>query len=201
VNLSLLVAALVAFAATTVDDLIIVTVLFTASRSTGRPHARTIVAGQYIGFGAIIGASVSLAAGLRVIPDRWVGLLGFMPIAYGLWHLWRLRHDGEDAAPVAASSVTSIVAITLANGADNIGVFTPLFRSMDIGLVAVVAAGFLVLVGIWCAMGAILGTRRAVVATLGRIAHVVVPVVFIVVGILILISTGAFTLVGDAFTL
>jgi cadmium resistance protein CadD (predicted permease) len=33
----------------------------------------------------------------------------------------------------------------------------------------------------------------------GRIAHFVVPVVFIVVGILILITTGAFTLVGDAF--
>jgi cadmium resistance protein CadD (predicted permease) len=198
VNWSLLVAAFVAFAATSVDDLIVVTVLFTASRTTGRPHAWTIVAGQYIGFGAIIGASLFLAAGLRVIPDRWVGLLGFVPIAYGLWYLWRLRRDEEDSASVVASSVTSIALITLANGADNIGVFTPLFRSMHGGLVVVVA-GFQVLVGIWCAVGALLGTRRAVVATLGRIAHLVVPVVFIVVGLLILSTTGAFTLVGDAF--
>jgi cadmium resistance protein CadD (predicted permease) len=199
VNWSLLVAAFVAFAATSVDDLIVVTVLFTASRSTGRPRAWTIVAGQYIGFGAIIGASLSLAAGLRVIPDRWVGLLGFMPIAYGLWYLWRLRRDEQDSASVVASSVTSIALITLANGADNIAVFTPLFRSMHVGLVVVAVAGFVVLVGIWCAVGALLGTRRAVVATLGRIAHLLVPVVFIVVGLLILSTTGAFTLVGEAF--
>ncbi|WP_067899150.1 hypothetical protein [Nocardia vaccinii] len=48
-SVSPLVAAFVAFAATTVDDLIIVTALFTTGRVTGQPRAEIIVAGQYAG--------------------------------------------------------------------------------------------------------------------------------------------------------
>ena len=187
---SLLVAALVAFAATTIDDLIIVTALFTAGRSTGRPRPVTIVAGQYIGFGAIVGVALASAAGLRVIPDRWVGLLGLVPIAYGIWGLVRLWRSDENSRPALASTITGIAAVTFANGADNIAVFTPLFRSLHPADAVVTAVAFLALVGVWCALGALLGTHRAVVATLGRVSHWLVPVVFIVVGVVILITAG-----------
>lgn len=195
VTISLLVAALVAFAATTIDDLIIVTALFTAGRTTGRPRPTTIIAGQYCGFGVIIGVSLAAAAGLRSIPDRWVGLLGFVPIAYGIWGLWRLWHSDEDSHPIAASTITGIAAITFANGADDIGVFTPLFRSLHPAGAITTAVTFLALVGLWCALGALLGTHRAVVAVLGRISHWLVPLVFIVIGVLILITTGAATFI------
>jgi len=155
-KLSLLVAALVAFAATTIDDLIIVTALFTASRASGWPRPVTIIAGQYIGFGAIIGVSLAAAAGLRVVPDRWVGLLGFVPIAFGICGLWRLRCSDENSRPPLASTATGIAAITFANGADNIGVFTPLFRSLHPTGAVLTALGFLALVGAWCALGATL---------------------------------------------
>src|SRR5262249_60425602 len=73
-----------------------------------------------------------------------------------------------------------------------------LFRSMPIGTAALTAVGFLALVGLWCALGALLGTHRAVVATLGRIHHWLVPLVLIAVGVLILITTGALSLITDA---
>lgn len=196
-TVSLLVAALVVFAATTIDDLIIVTALFTGARTTGRPSPRTIIAGQYSGFGAIIGVSLAAAAGLRVTPDRWVGLLGFIPIGYGIWGLWRLWRNDENSRPTLASTTTGIAAVTFANGADNIGVFTPLFRSLHPTGAFVTAIAFLALVGVWCALGALLGTHRAVVTTLGRISHWLVPVVFIAIGVLILITTGAATLITD----
>jgi cadmium resistance protein CadD (predicted permease) len=198
VTVSLLVAALVAFAATTIDDLIIVTALFTAGRTIGWPRPVTIIASQYIGFGAIVGVSLAAAAGLRVIPDRWVGLLGFVPIAYGIWGLARLWRSDENSRPALASTITGIAAVTFANGADNIGVFTPLFRSLRPTGAIVTAIAFLALVGVWCALGALLGTHRAVVATLGRISHWLVPMVFIVIGVVILITTGAATLIADA---
>lgn len=194
---SLLVAAFVAFVATTIDDLIIVIALFTNSRATGAPRPATIVAGQYVGFAAIIGTSVTAAAGLHAIPDRWVGLLGFVPIAFGVRGLWQLRDSDGDTRPALAATVTGIGAVTFANGADNIGVFTPLFRSMQPAAVGLTAIGFLALVGIWCVLGALLGTHRAVVATLGRISHWLVPVVFIVIGALILTTTGALSLITD----
>ena len=197
-TVSLLAAAFIAFAATTVDDLIIVTALFATGRVRGRPRPTTIIAGQYVGFGMIIGISLGAAAGLHTVPDRWVGLLGFVPIGFGVWGLWRLRRTDEGSRPVLASTVTGIAAVTFSNGADNIGVFTPLFRSVPITGAILTAIAFLALVGVWCFLGALLGTHRAVVATLGKISHWLVPVVFIVIGVLILVTTGAFTLITNA---
>src|SRR5262249_13083853 len=57
---------------------------------------------------------------------------------------------------------------------------------------------FLTLVGLWCAVGALLGSHRAVVATLGRVSHWLVPVVFIAVGVLILITSGTLTTIRAA---
>jgi hypothetical protein len=45
--ISLPVVAMVAFAAMAVDDVIILTTLFPAERTTGRRHPITIIAGQY----------------------------------------------------------------------------------------------------------------------------------------------------------
>jgi cadmium resistance protein CadD (predicted permease) len=171
-----------------------VTALFTSGRTTGRPRPATIIASQYVGFGALIGVSLAAAAGLQAVPDRWVGLLGFVPIGFGIWGL---HHRHDDARPTLATSVTGIAAVTFANGADNIGVFTPLFRSLHPTGALLTSIGFLVLVGVWCALGALLGTHRIVVATLGRISHWLVPIVFIVIGVLILASTGALTLITD----
>lgn len=197
-TVALLVTALVAFAATTVDDLIIVTALFATGCTPGRPSARTIIAGQYRGFGAIVGVSLAAAAGLQVIPDRWVGLLGLVPIVYGICGLWRLqRSNDEKPCPAVASTITGIAMVTFANGADNIGVFTPLFRSLHPTSAIMTAVAFLAMVGVWCAVGALLGTHRVVVANLARISHWFVPAVFIVIGVVILIATGAPTVITN----
>jgi cadmium resistance protein CadD (predicted permease) len=63
VTVSLLVAVFVAFAATTVDDLIIVTALFTSSRATGAPQPRNIALANTWAFVAIVSASLAAAEG------------------------------------------------------------------------------------------------------------------------------------------
>ena len=74
-------AAAVVFAATDIDDIVILTLFFVAARTTGRPRPWQIVAGQYLGIGALALASAVVAAGLLVVPDPWTGLLGLLPIA------------------------------------------------------------------------------------------------------------------------
>ena len=195
---SLLATAVVAFLGTTVDDVIILTALFVTRRRDGVPRARSVIIGQYLGFAALLALSLLAATGLRIVPDRWVGLLGLVPIGFGVWGLWRLRGSDEDSRPPVASTAGRVAAITFANGADNISVFTPLFRSLH-ATGAVLAAGlFLVLVGVWCAVGALLGSHRVLVAVLGRISHWLVPVLFIAVGVLILITTGTLNAVAAA---
>jgi cadmium resistance protein CadD (predicted permease) len=186
---SLLVTAVVAFLGTTIDDVIVLTALFVARGRDGLPSARSIVGGQYLGFGAVLVLALLAAAGLRIVPDRWVGLLGLVPIAFGGWGLWRLRGRDEERPPLAGT-VGRVAMIAFANGADNISVFTPLFRGLRLAGSLVAIGLFLAFIGVWCGLGALLGSRHGLVVALGRIGHWLVPVVFIGVGVLILITSG-----------
>src|SRR5512134_906413 len=80
-------AAAAVFAGTDVDDLLVLTVLFLASRTGGRPRPWQIWAGQYLGIGVLVAVSAAAAAGLAAVPDRWVGLLGLLPLGIGLYGL------------------------------------------------------------------------------------------------------------------
>lgn len=194
---SQLAAAVAAFASTTLDDLVILAVLFTVRRTTGSPGARVIIAGQYAGTAAILAIALIAAAGLQIVPDRWAGLLGLVPIGFGAWGLWRLRGTDESSRPPLAATVTRIATTTFANGADTISVFTPLFRTLHTAGSLLAAALFLALTALWCATAALLASHRAVIATIGRITHWLVPALFIAVGLLILITSGTLTAIGQ----
>ncbi|MCX4471166.1 cadmium resistance transporter [Micromonospora sp. NBC_01655] len=183
-------AALV-FAATNVDDVIVLTLLFVAARSTGSARPWHIVGGQYLGIGALVVAAVVAAAGLLVVPDPWTGLLGLLPIALGVRALLARRDDAEP--PVVVGGLLGVVGVTIANGADNIAVYVPVFRALDPvdGLVWLVV--FAVLVGLWCAVAAGLGGHPAVVRLVDRAGHWLVPAVFVAIGVVILVSSGVLT--------
>jgi cadmium resistance protein CadD (predicted permease) len=194
----LLATAMLAFAGTTIDDLVILAALFIARSTNGRPGAWEIVVGQYAGFVTILAVALVAATGLQIVPDRWVGLLGLVPIGFGVWGLRRWRGTDVTSAPPLAATITQIATITFANGADNISVFTPLFRSLDTAGSLLATALFLALIAVWCAAGALLGSRRALVAVLGRYTHWLVPTVFIAVGLLILITSGTLTAIRQS---
>ena len=67
-------SAVAIFAATNIDDIVVLTVLFVTSRTAGRPRPWQIVVGQYAGIGVLVAASLAVAAGLLVVPDPWTGL-------------------------------------------------------------------------------------------------------------------------------
>jgi cadmium resistance protein CadD (predicted permease) len=81
-----------------------------------------------------------------------------------------------------------VAAVTIANGADNLSVYTPLFRTIGTGGTVLTVAVFAMLVAVWCAAGAWLGSHRRVVAVVERSGHWLVPAVFVVIGAAILSS-------------
>ncbi|CUR54295.1 membrane hypothetical protein [metagenome] len=115
------------FVATNLDDVVVLTSLFVAS-TRGGIRGRSVVAGQYIGFIALVGLSAIAALGLTIVPVEWVGLLGLIPMAIGVHALIRtLRHGGgDDAAESAlrAGGLLGVAGITFANGGDNIAIYT-----------------------------------------------------------------------------
>ncbi len=72
--------AVVAFAATNIDDIVLLTAYF------DQPNVRPqhVIVGQYLGFGALVGLSALGAIGVTLLPEQWAGALGLVPIALGI---------------------------------------------------------------------------------------------------------------------
>ncbi|MEV6523544.1 cadmium resistance transporter [Longispora sp. NPDC051575] len=193
-------AAVGVFAGTNVDDLLILTVLFLSSRATGRPGRWQIWVGQYLGVGALVAVSALAALGLQVVPDRWVGLLGLVPVGLGVRGLvgaFRNAANGADA-PRVAGGWLAVAGVTVANGADNVSVYTPMLRTIGVTEGLVTVGVFAVLVAVWCVAGSWLGSHRRVVAVIERHGHWIVPVVFVVIGAAIIAESGV---IGRALAL
>ncbi len=175
------------FAGTNVDDLIVLTVLFLGARAARRP-VWTIWLGQYTGIAVLVGVSLLAALGLTLIPDRFVPLLGLVPLALGVRGLIQAFRGSSSPEEVTARGVLPVAGITIANGADNIAVYTPVFRTLPAGGVVVTLIVFAVLVAVWCAASSWLGSHRRVIAVVERYGHWLVPAVFIAIGAVILAS-------------
>lgn len=186
-------AAVGVFAGTDVDDIVVLTVLFLASRTTGRPARWQIWVGQYAGIAALVAIAGIAAAGLTVVPDDWVGLLGLVPFALGVRGLVAtVRSRGNAGTPgtPVAGSVLAVAAVTVANGADNLSVYTPLFRTIGVGRSLLTVAVFAVLVAVWCLAGARLASHKRVIAVVERYGEWIVPAVFMLIGVVIVLKTG-----------
>jgi len=179
--LALIATAVGVFAGTDIDDLVVLTALF-GSRQVGR---RQIILGQYLGILTLIAISAVAAVGLVIVPDRWVGLFGIIPLGLGVRGLIR----GAER-PVIVRTTFGVAGITIANGVDNVSVFSPIFHRAGWKTVIYVAV-FVVLVAVWIAAAEYLATRPMIVAVLDRWGHWIVPLVFIVIG-LVLIAGSIF---------
>lgn len=185
-------AAVGAFAGTNVDDVIVLAVLFTTSHASGRPRPWQLWAGQYLGIALLVAVSIVAALGLAVVPDRWIGLLGLIPLALGLRGFYdNLRAGDADEPQVpAVAGVASVAAVTIANGADNVSIYTPLFRTAGVADSLLTVGIFGALVAVWCLVGSYLGSRPRVVGLVERFGHWLVPGVFVAIGVTILAGSG-----------
>lgn len=187
VDLGLVGRAAVMFAVTNVDDLVLLAVFF--AQAAGRWGAVKVVTGQFLGFAAILAASIGGALGAGLLPDGAVRWLGVLPLLLGVraaWQAWR-REDDESAP---AAGVLGIAVVCFANGGDNVGVYVPAFAATGPAGLAVYAVVFLVGVAVWCVAGRFLATRPGVAQVLARWGHIVLPAVLVALGVLILL--GAF---------
>ncbi|MEU0564966.1 cadmium resistance transporter [Nonomuraea sp. NPDC005983] len=178
------------FAGTNVDDLVVLTVLFLSARTTGAPRAWQIWAGQYAGVAALVALSVVAALGLTILPDDWVGLLGLVPLALGVRGLVSAVRGGGGSAPAVASGLVAVTGVTVANGADNVSVYTPVFRTIGTGPTVVTVLVFAIGVAVWCVAGAWLGSHKRVIEIVERYGQWLVPGVFMAIGALIVLESG-----------
>lgn len=188
-----------AFTATNLDDVLILLLFF--SQVNAAFQKRHIVAGQYLGFAALVAISLPGFFGSMVLPRPWIGMLGIVPIAIGISRFINSNESEDEVSeslPPANQSwfssflspqSYSVAAVTFANGGDNIGIYVPLFASSNGQSLTVILTVFFALVGVWCYTAYRLMQLPAIAESLTRYGNQLVPFVLIGLGILILIDS------------
>lgn len=180
--------AVLSFASTNIDDIFVLMILYAQVQNSR--GVIQIVAGQYIGIGCLTALSILGALGTQVISPQYVGLLGILPVALGV-RTWISSRNSKHKPEKEAQQRTqigfiSVSLLTMANGADNIGVYIPVFSGYSFGDFVVTILVFAAMVALWCYLGSILVSRPYIKEKITRYQHILVPVVLIALGLVIL---------------
>lgn len=167
--MSTLVIGISAAFATTFDDNLYLTAFFGKVNRTFRP--KHIILGEYLGFTALVLASLPGFFGGLIIPERWIGLLGLLPVIIGISHLISREQEVEAVQTVGVNLTSTakshhqkkslwatvrdrqtyrVSAVTIANGGNNIGIYVPLFASSNLPSLGVILCVCYFTVGVWC---------------------------------------------------
>lgn len=160
-SFSLVSVAIMAFASTNVDQIIVVSAFFADRRYL----RRAVAIGQFIGTSALIGVSIAAALVALAVPRSWAALLGLAPLWLGSSKLWALRRDfftqgneNADKRPGEAklhSQVLAVAVATIANGGDNLSLYIPLFAT-NLSAIPVYVIVFGLMTALWCVFGFLL---------------------------------------------
>ncbi len=186
-------AALAAFVSTNIDDILILTVFFAQQASPAR--GRAVVLGQYLGVFFLTAASLCGALLLRFLPGFAIGLLGAVPIWLGVSQWLENRKQAGDAQTPqkkrpALPLAIQVAAVTIANGADNIGVYVPLFAGYAPAQNAAVCAVFAAMTALWCMLACRISRLPPLKSALEKHGKTLVPLLYIALGLYIFLKNG-----------
>ena len=177
-----LLTAILAYISTNIDDVFVLMILLARTKGKGR-----MIAGHFLGVGLLTAVSMLGALGLQSLPLRYVGLLGLVPIGLGI-RAWFRRGGGE--AEAKSVGLLSMAAITLGNGADNVGVYIPLFTGFSAGERVGAVVIFAAMTALWMWLANSLAELPKIRAVIEKYKAIVIPVVFLALGLFILLDSG-----------
>ncbi|VSK07899.1 Cad superfamily protein [Streptococcus pneumoniae] len=192
-----IISAIGVYISTSIDYLIILIILFAQlSQNKQKWH---IYAGQYLGTGLLLGASLVAAYVVNFVPEEWmVGLLGLIPIYLGI----RFAIVGEDAEEEEEEIIErleqskanqlfwTVTLLTIASGGDNLGIYIPYFASLDWSQTLVALLVFVIGIIIFCEISRVLSSIPLIFETIEKYERIIVPLVFILLGLYIMYENG-----------
>ncbi|HHA8327939.1 TPA: CadD family cadmium resistance transporter [Streptococcus pneumoniae] len=192
-----IISAIGVYISTSIDYLIILIILFAQlSQNKQKWH---IYAGQYLGTGLLVGASLVAAYVVNFVPEEWmVGLLVLIPIYLGI----RFAIVGEDAEEEEEEIIErleqskanqlfwTVTLLTIASGGDNLGIYIPYFASLDWSQTLVALLVFVIGIIIFCEISRVLSSIPLIFETIEKYERIIVPLVFILLGLYIMYENG-----------
>lgn len=189
-------SSLFSFLSTNLDDLFVLMILFMQAR--GKRDFISVLFGRYFGTAIIISVAIAGAYGLHIIPEKYIGLLGFVPITLGIKEFICSVRSDKNAAKERLigyldssknnNLLFSAVTLSVSNGADNIGVYIPLLVDFSKTQILLFLSVFAVMTILWCFVSACLIGIPSIKNKLQRYKNILVPVIFVSLGIYILLK-------------
>jgi cadmium resistance protein CadD (predicted permease) len=192
--LSLFLIGITAFVASNIDDTFILILLF----SSFSFQTRHIFIGQFLGIAALIIISTMGSLISLVLPPFFIGLMGFIPVAIGIKRLVELQQRNrisdknkiyQDKKRSSLTQLLTVSAITISNGGDDIGVFTPLFAKYNtVGEVTALVTIFMAMTLVWCILTYYFVNHPLISTRIQRFGNMITPFVLIGLGLYILVD-------------
>lgn len=219
--LSSVATSIIAFISTNIDNIFVLMLLYAQVDENFKK--RDVVIGQYLGISLLIAVSLLGAFGLNFVPQRYIGLLGLIPMALGVKEWIEYKREKRSSASedetdenaklisdeadkknstltkikkavskVLRPEILNVTLVVLANGADNIGVYIPLFIGYTTAQIIVAIIIFALMLALWCYLGDKIVNLHGIKAFIQKHKHIIVPVLFIGLGIYIMVKSGLF---------
>lgn len=192
-----IISAIGVYISTSIDYLIILIILFAQlSQNKQKWH---IYAGQYLGTGLLVGASLVAAYVINFVPEAWmVGLLGLIPIYLGIRFAIVGEGEEEEEEEIierleqskANQLFWTVTLLTIASGGDNLGIYIPYFASLDWSQILVALIVFAIGIIIFCELSRVLSSIPLISETIEKYERIIVPLVFIPLGLYIMYESG-----------
>ncbi len=186
----LVILGITSYIGTNLDDLLICAVFYANIDSA--KEGKKILVGKYLGMGCLLLISMAGAMGLKLLSPRYIALLGIIPILLGIKEIVVfLRCRSREEAPrerKPKNLAIQLMILTLANGADNIGVYIPLFAGFMWWQMLVIVGIFSLMTALLCYISRKMTSCKLVHRWVERYRHILIPTVYIVLGVYIVIK-------------
>jgi len=210
-----LATSVIAFVSTNIDNIFVIMLLY--AQTGDKLKKQHVIIGQYIGIGILVAISILGALGLNFIPQKYIGLLGVIPITLGIKSFLDYKKDSNRnansqeknafeppgkrdfirslsqkfksvIAKIINPQILSVIIVAVANGADNIGVYIPIFTGYSAKQLLVTSIIFTILMALWCFLGYKITSFPKIKNYIQKYQHIAIPIVFIALGIYIILK-------------
>lgn len=196
--------AIVAFIATGIDEIVVLTIIFV--QATKSKSIKDVYIGQQIGMIVLLALSTLAVFGITFISEKWIGLLGLLPIIQGV-RFWINGGDDDDddddeiieKTNKFNSLILSVAVIAIAGGGEELAIYIPYFASLSPFNLVITLITFNVLVPIWCTLCRMISSLKQIQETIETYERILVPIVFIGLGLFVLIENNTFSAIMSLF--
>ncbi|MGM0172945.1 cadmium resistance transporter [Enterococcus sp. DIV0800] len=199
--LQTIISGITAYISTSIDYIIILMIIFSKAK-TKKDHV-SIYFGDLLGTTVLVSGALTMAFVLNFVPQEWLlGFLGLIPIYMGIKLLIQGEKDTDEIVSSSLKKYNLLIStsfITIATcGADNLGIYTPLFVSQNAQQVIITLVVFFIMLNVFFFSGWLFSSIPAVDKILERYGTWISAIVYILLGLFIMIESGTIQYVFHA---